>query len=149
MIADPIQRTRALYAWEREELHAKELPARVREAWDRYPLPEEKCDRFTEWAWGNKFAWRYRRTWQRSPVIRVQETTDGKCYCVGCSLIVMDPRECVPVSLLHELTHARMVGNYRNPHSEGFMRAYLHAACTLFKWNADDMEAGAMMRGLL
>jgi len=140
MILDPLQRTRALYRWEREELGAAQA---------RMQIPHKSLRVYAKTFWDHKIAWNYRRTWMRCPYVEIGAGFQGCSVTSGLSHIAIRPDECNVITLLHELTHARGFGTEANPHTAGFTRMYINALSTFCRFKREDLEAQAMMRGLL
>ena len=134
MIRDPIQRTRALYAWERADLTKR---AGVR----RVPDAAEAAALVSGW-WRAEGPAR-----ERAPVVRYRRAESS--YCLGRALIVLVPGDREIVTLAHEFEHARGYGSPGNPHSPGFVRAYLERVALACGWNPLDLFMGARERGLL
>lgn len=73
----------------------------------------------------------------------------GQSYCQGRSKIVLAYHDCSVVTLLHELTHARGFGSIRNPHSRGFVLAYIEMLNWGLGWDADELHLQAYSLNLI
>ena len=146
ILTDPTARTRALYAWERDDLDNR--PGNCYLVFDeRSP---QSASKFAGRYWASAPAWNHRRTWAKCPRVEIRKVSDGRSYywSNGGGHIVLAPPEARAVVLIHELTHAR--GYWQsNCHSVGFVRAYVCALAALLKWDRTELEAQAMMRRLI
>lgn len=131
MITHPGARTRALYIWENDDLDRR-LPARMRF------VNRRNISRIVR-----KFKYRV-----APPSVRITQSK-GHPYCLGWKEIMLTMQNRRKNTLVHELTHARGFGSLDNPHSVGFVRAYIDALARAFGWDADELQLQAHMRGLL
>jgi hypothetical protein len=130
VIKDPIQRTRVLYAWEHEMM--TQWPGVRR-------LTLKQANDLLDRIWSSY----YPRVRRRRPALVFNGTTGHPYYTTG--LITLPEHRQDNVTMIHEATHALGWGTTLNPHSEGFIRAYIETL-TLFM---PGLETGPWEKGYL
>jgi hypothetical protein len=134
MITHVGARTRALYAWEQDDLEV-----RIKER-----LTVEQMQKFA-----NK-VWRLEK-WDANESVPTIHSYRGKqAYCYGRADIYMPRRQSCRVVVLHELVHARGYGNKgNNQHTVGFVNVYLRVLHTYLGFDYVDLMNTACYKGLI
>lgn len=130
MITHPGARTRALYMWEANDLIKR----------DSFP-GLKFYNNYIVYAFPRNFL-------MKVPSLEIRKMS-GQSYCQGRSKIVLAHHDCSVVTLLHELTHARGFGSIRNPHSRGFVLAYIEMLNWGLGWDVDELRLQAYSFNLI
>ena len=134
MITHAGARTRALYAWEQDDLE-KRLTERL-----TVKQMQQYANEF--WCYEN---WDSR---ERTPTLHY--TREAVAYCWGRSDIFMTRRQAHRVVLIHELVHARGYGGIgSNAHTVGFVRTYLTLLNKHVGFDRDELFETAFLKGLI
>src|SRR5574340_1718774 len=131
MITNPVQRTRRLYGWERNDLSHR-LSTKI-------PIP-------IHYQWVLTLA-RIDFDMGYIPTLEIKDMK-GVSYCQGHH-IVMSTSDLSFLTFLHELTHARGFGSPQNPHSRGFVLGYIDMMVWGLGWDSDELKLQAHSLGLI
>lgn len=83
------------------------------------------------------------------PQVAVLKGKPREASCIGCSLLLFGVRRMDPVTLCHELTHARRLGTQTNMHTRGFVEQYILLLSKYLGWHIAELEFQALSRGLI
>ena len=109
MLVNPAQRTKALYAWEREM-----------EQWPGFQkLTLARAQKLLDEVW---YLWGARSRY-RKPELMFRDM-EGHSYFRAGEGIILNKWGRDNITLIHEATHALGWGSATNPHSEGFVERY-------------------------
>lgn len=137
MIIKPRRRDQILYEWEHEDLLR-------RPGTSRFTLDDARGMVNEIWAaeeWHDKY-------W-RCPDVAILDRKPDEASCVGCSLLLFGRKRCDPVTVLHEVTHARRFGTQTNQHTRGFVEQYIQLLHRYMGWSLTELEFQAIARGLI
>ena len=139
MITNPAARTRALYLWETQDLVNRKGVFQIRKMWRTPQDLQLYCN----------IMWRF-LTNRIDNIPRV-EFSDAKDLpaCYGWTYIRLTPGYRTNLVMVHELTHAMRYGTPGNPHSRGFVDAYIRNLSAWFEWSEGELTMQAQFRNLL
>lgn len=135
MIKNPAIRTRALYAWEQQDLSLRHGVYQIRSLVQMRNYLNHMWAAFTK----GRRAKPSLEYWKK----------DIQPFSEGYARIVMTDGNRSNLMLVHEVTHALGFGSPVNPHSVGFVHAYIRHLALWFDWEPGELHMQAKFRKLL